>query len=267
MREKASRRTRQNVRVNFAFTVRGDGIIEAHAGSGDGLLDHARNDALSSRAPRGASSEGLSTYWIDRTEEALRRAIAEGHEKPFASGNATYLRLDGDHVVAAYDFDPDEREGESLPLGEFLSLLNEWRRRVVEAGGVSGQAAARMSEGTQALPDGPACVSAHRSGFGSELFLWRRGSRRTYASQATRLLHATEPAFWGIRCGQSSRCSGTFRPGPDRRSGARSVPPASLCVKVRLCGVAVQAHGVDYRRAVTGAREKPLMRAERASRH
>jgi hypothetical protein len=155
MREKASRRTRQNVRVNFAFTVRGDGIIEAHAGSGDGLLDHARNDALSSRAPRGASSEGLSTYWIDRTEEALRRAIAEGHEKPFASGNATYLRLDGDHVVAAYDFDPDEREGELLPLGEFLSLLNEWRRRVVEAGGVSGQAAARMSEERKPYPMGP----------------------------------------------------------------------------------------------------------------
>jgi hypothetical protein len=153
MREKAGpQRSRQTVRVNFAFTVRGDGIIEARTGSGDGVLDHALNDAVSSRAPRGAFFPGPSTYWIDRTAKALRRAIAEGHEKPFASGNATYLRLDGDRVVAGYDFDPDEREGESLPLVEFLRLLNEWRRRVIEGGGVSGQAAARMSEEPMASP-------------------------------------------------------------------------------------------------------------------
>ncbi len=115
--------------MTFRFTVRPDGIIEAHVGSDESLLDHALNDAVSSRAPRGAASQGLSTYWIDRTEQALRRAIADGLDEPFASGNATYLRLDGDRVVAAYDFDPEEQEGESLPLDEFLSILTEWRRR------------------------------------------------------------------------------------------------------------------------------------------
>lgn len=132
--------------MSFRFTVRGDGIIEAHVASGDSLLAQALNDAVSSRAPRGAASQGLSTYWIDRTEQALRGAIADGLDEPFASGNATYLRLDGDRVVAAYDFDPDEEGGESLPLDEFVSLLNEWRHLVIDAGGASGQAAALMSE-------------------------------------------------------------------------------------------------------------------------
>ena len=51
-------------------------------------------------------------------------------------------------------------------------------------------------------------------------------------------------------------------------SGARAVAQASPCARVRLCGAVVQAHGShDYWRAVTGARAKPLMRAERASRH
>jgi hypothetical protein len=33
--------TRQTDRVTFRFAVRGDGIIEAHVGSGESLLDHA----------------------------------------------------------------------------------------------------------------------------------------------------------------------------------------------------------------------------------
>lgn len=139
----------------FRFTVRRDGIIEVHVGADEGLLDYALNDAVSSRAPRGASSQGLSTYWIDRTEQALGRAIAEGLDGPLASGNATYLRLDGDHVVAAYGFDPDEQEGESLPVDEFVSLLKEWRRLVIDAGGVSGRAAAHRSEERPPRPMGP----------------------------------------------------------------------------------------------------------------
>jgi hypothetical protein len=43
--------------------------------------------------------------------------------------------------VAAYDFDADEKDAESLSVAEFTvlqsKLLNEWRSRVVEAGGAT----------------------------------------------------------------------------------------------------------------------------------
>lgn len=139
----------------FRFTERPDGVIEATVGSGDELFDHALNDAISSRAPRGAVRQGLSTYWIDRTEEGLRRAIEHGLSEPFAAGNATYLRLSGDVVIAAYEFDPDESEAESLPVVDFLALLAEWRQRVIEAGGAHGDEAARLEDPPRPRPMGP----------------------------------------------------------------------------------------------------------------
>lgn len=140
--------------MSFRFTRRDDGIIEAHVASGEGVLDHALNDAVSSRAPRGASHQGLSTYWIDHAKNALRHAKEHGLDGPFASGNVTYLRLDRDRVVAGYEFDPDEDEAETLPVEEFLALLAEWRRLIIEAGGASGDEAMLMSEQRKPRPMG-----------------------------------------------------------------------------------------------------------------
>jgi hypothetical protein len=94
--------------VEVQFTDRPDGIIDAAIGPELGLFNEALIDAVSSRAPRGARHAGLSTYWIDRTEDAARRAAANGDREPFASGNATYLRLDGQTVIANWVFGPTE---------------------------------------------------------------------------------------------------------------------------------------------------------------
>jgi hypothetical protein len=142
--------------VDVDFVVRPDGIIEAHVEPRGGLLDEALNEAVSSRAPRGAVRQGLSTDWIDRTEALARRNAENGVSDPFASGNVTYLRLDGNRVVAGYDFDPDEENADTLMLEEFLNLLAEWRERVKEAGGASGPEAAEMVEAERVWPMGPA---------------------------------------------------------------------------------------------------------------
>jgi hypothetical protein len=68
----------------------------------------------------------------------------------------TYLRLDGDRIVAEFDFDAEEQDVESLPVGDFLALLGEWRRRIGEAGGASGTDAALLSEPPPPRPMGPA---------------------------------------------------------------------------------------------------------------
>ena len=141
--------------VEVDFVVRPDGIIEAHVEPRGGLLDEALNDAISSRAPRGAVHQGLSTYWIDRTEALARRNAENQVSDPFASGNVTYLRLDGDRVVAGYDFDRDEENADALTFEEFLDLLSAWRERVTEAGGVSGPEAAEMVEAERVWPLGP----------------------------------------------------------------------------------------------------------------
>ena len=134
------------MRVTFRFTDRPDGIIEIEADAPDQQFAHALNDAVSSRAPRGAVHQGLSTYWIDRTEAAARQAAASGQTAPFASGNVAYLRLQGNDVIAGYDFDEDQGVVSSMPGEDFLTLLNDWRERVIAAGGTSGIAAALLEE-------------------------------------------------------------------------------------------------------------------------
>jgi hypothetical protein len=132
--------------MEWGFEVRADGIIEMHVDPAHGAMDEALNDAVTSRAPRGAVRQGLSTYWIDRTEERLLRARHQGLAAPFASGDAWYLRLEGDTVVAASDYDePREGHSETMPLEKFLDLLAAWRDRVIGAGGVSGSEAARIA--------------------------------------------------------------------------------------------------------------------------
>lgn len=96
-----SARNGQDVPVSIRFSMRDDGTIEAHCGLPDGLFDQALNDAVSSRAPRGAVHHGLSTYWIDRAKSALRLALDETRTLPLASGNATSLRLEDDRIVSS----------------------------------------------------------------------------------------------------------------------------------------------------------------------
>jgi hypothetical protein len=82
----AEARTEQPVRVAVRFTVQHDGMIEAHVGSDGGLVTLALNDAVGSRAPRGAVHQGLSTFWIDRAESGVRLAIDQRRTEPSPMG-------------------------------------------------------------------------------------------------------------------------------------------------------------------------------------
>jgi hypothetical protein len=134
------------------FKVRDDGIIEVEVGLPGGVLDHALNDAVTSRAPKGARHPGLSTYWIDRAERQLALAIENRTTEPFASGNVTYLRTDGRTVIASFDFDEDETTRESIDVVSFVRVLAEWREQVIASGGVSGDHAADVVEDSEPIP-------------------------------------------------------------------------------------------------------------------
>lgn len=120
--------------ADLTFATRGDGQIDAHLGDPWTVFDHALGDAISSLPPRGATGSGPSTYWIDVAEKGARWASTAGDTRPFIWGNVTYLRFEGRDVIAAYEFDPDENDAESMPLDDFLGLLAEWRKRVLAAG-------------------------------------------------------------------------------------------------------------------------------------
>ena len=41
--------------------------------------------------------------------------------------------MNGDQVIAACDFDPEELDAESMAMSDFLWVLRQWRQRVLEA--------------------------------------------------------------------------------------------------------------------------------------
>lgn len=146
---------RQSALVEVRFAQRRDGIIEASLGEEMPMFSHALNDAVTSRAPRGAVHTGLSTYWIDRVERDARAALAAGTSAPFASGNVTVFSVIDDRVHASLEFDDERSETESVTVGDFFDLLDAWRQRVIAGGGVHGDEAALMVVSDRARPMGP----------------------------------------------------------------------------------------------------------------
>jgi hypothetical protein len=126
---------------SFTFTRRDDGQIDAVVDGYD-LFNEALADSISSLPPRGADGKGPSPYWIDVALEGARNAASTGDTRPFTGGNITYLRVDGDDVVAGVDYHDDEEFAERMPIETFVALLTQWRSLVVEA----------QSEATEALP-------------------------------------------------------------------------------------------------------------------
>lgn len=117
---------------SFTFTRRGDGQIDAKV-EGYDLFNEALADSISSLPPRGAEGCGPSTYWIDVALEGARKSAATGDSRPFTAGNITYLRVDGNNVVAAVDYHEDEEHAERMPIATFTALLTQWRSLVVES--------------------------------------------------------------------------------------------------------------------------------------
>lgn len=87
-------------------------------------FNEALADAVSSLSPRG-QPPALSTYWIEL-------ALDAEHAEPGANvtgGNTTRIvrTVQGVRAESDYElFDPEE-----MPLTDFLSLLRQWRERVV----------------------------------------------------------------------------------------------------------------------------------------
>jgi hypothetical protein len=141
----------QSALAVVTFTQRRDGIIEASLAEMP-MFSHALNDSVSSRAPRGAVHTGLSAYWIDRVERDARAALAAGSSAPFASGNITVFYVIQDRVQASLEFDDEGSEAESVTVGDFFDLLDAWRQRVIDSGGVHGDEAALLVAPDRARP-------------------------------------------------------------------------------------------------------------------
>jgi hypothetical protein len=124
---------RQSIVVDIEFLRRDDGQIDVFLGADWVVFNEALSDAVSSLPPTGSMEIGPSTYWIDVASLGAERAAQDGSSAPFAWGNVTYLRVEAGSVIAAYDFDADETEAESMPLTEFLDFLARWRGRVIAA--------------------------------------------------------------------------------------------------------------------------------------
>jgi hypothetical protein len=129
--------------VDVSLSVRADGQVDVHHAAGWQIFQDALDDSISSLPPRGAPGNGPSAYWVDHAEQGARTARESGDERPFASGNITFLGVSDGMVVATYDFAEDDEPGQAMPIEEFLALLVEWRRRI-EASSASA---------TEPLPD------------------------------------------------------------------------------------------------------------------
>ena len=116
------------VAVQF-IQLRDDGTIDARLGPEWPIFNEALADTVSSVPPRGSSERHLSTYWIDNTLRRLRSMRQERTIGQIASGNAYSLILDGDHVVAVFDYG-DEDSRERLAVDEVIELLIGWREAV-----------------------------------------------------------------------------------------------------------------------------------------
>jgi hypothetical protein len=105
------------------------------------LLD-ALADSPGTCPPLGAREDGPSTYWLDSAIAHLRERMESGNPEPFASGNTTYLQLQGGRVEARYDYDPvDSDIVDRVDPAGLLDLLTEWQRLVLDA---SPEAARRL---------------------------------------------------------------------------------------------------------------------------
>ena len=125
--------------LDVTFSVRDDGQVDALIGPELPVFQEALNDSVSSLPPRGAPGNGPSTYWIDHAENGVLSAQRTGDGRPFTWGNTTVLRLQGDTVVASYDYAEPDEPGDEVPLADFLALLAEWRIQVMECASIAKQ--------------------------------------------------------------------------------------------------------------------------------
>jgi hypothetical protein len=119
--------------VQYRLETTSEGLVMAHLEGDLRLMQHALEDSLGSRPPRGARQDGPSTYWLDLAINQLIERLEDGGPRPFASGNVTYLQVRDRQVEARYDFDPEDSDiVDAVPADDFLALLRAWRQRVLD---------------------------------------------------------------------------------------------------------------------------------------
>lgn len=119
--------------MEFRFETTSEGLVVALLDGDLPMVQHALEDSLGTRPPRGARQDGPSTFWLDNAIAQLRERLEGGGQQAFASGNATYLQVRDGQVEARYDFDPEDSDVvDKVPADEFLVLLQAWRRRVLD---------------------------------------------------------------------------------------------------------------------------------------
>ena len=123
----------QDLTMEFTFSKREDGQIDAAIVGEHSLLNEALGDSISSLPPRGAPGNGPSTYWIDLARTGAATALESGSDAPFTWGNITLLRIKNGEVEARYDYDEEDVPGETISVARFIALLDEWHSRVEDS--------------------------------------------------------------------------------------------------------------------------------------
>ena len=119
--------------MKYRFEVTDDGQVHVVLTGDAPVLDHALQDSIGSRPPRGASQDGLSTFWVDRALRGVKARVADGSDEVFASGNVTYLQVRDDKVEARYHVDPpDDDNFDVIDVQAFIQLVEDWRERILE---------------------------------------------------------------------------------------------------------------------------------------
>ena len=119
--------------VEVDFMERADGGIDARVVGSESMFNEVFGDSINALAPAGAvDPTAPSTYWIDRARAYALAANEDPSANPIAHGNVTIVTVEDGSVVARFDFDPDNEPGESIPLSQFIELLDRWRELLLD---------------------------------------------------------------------------------------------------------------------------------------
>lgn len=119
--------------MEYRFELTETGLVRVLLPDDLPVLNHALEDSIGSRPPRGARQDGLSTYWVDRALQGVLARVADGSDEVFASGNVTYMQVRNGKVEARYDYDPpDDDNFDAIDVQTFVPLVEDWRSRILE---------------------------------------------------------------------------------------------------------------------------------------
>lgn len=118
--------------MEVTFVHRPDGGVDARVVDAESIFNEVFSDSINAFAPAEAPQPGRpSTYWIDRARAYALTAHEHPSANPIAHGNVTIVTVENGNVVARFDFDPDDEPGESIPLDQFVEILDRWRTQVL----------------------------------------------------------------------------------------------------------------------------------------